>query len=451
MNYYNRNNYVSKERRGTAFYVRHFCRIFIGVLFLFSAYVKGVDPFGFGLKIEEYFHSFGMNFMVPLSLPIACSMLLVEFLIGISMLFNIQLRIFSWVLLLFMSFFLVLTAYLAFAPSVVDLFNRLAGTSYQLFVPSDCGCFGDFIKLTNTQTFLKNLLFLIPTLVVFAERKRFRSQDFAYISEWGPLAVGCVFILFMEIHCLRHEPWHDFRPWKVGRFIAAETYAEPAQKDYVFQYRHRQSGQIREITMDELVEISEDSLRNADLEMNYEYADRVEKTIKPGIDARLSDFSMMDNETKEDIRQSVIESGDYQFVMFFRDVTRSSQVQWKKLNEFAQSCSKAGFAFSAVTASLPSEVEALAGAYRLPYTFYYCDATPMKTALRNNLGLILLKDGYVLDKWSFRDVPSFNRFLKKQNVYSERLAEFKTKCPPVLPNGELLDLSATEDENHSEK
>lgn len=440
MNHYSTNRKMTRERKDAAYYLRHGCRLFIGALFIFSAYVKGVDPFGFSLKIEEYLLSFGMDFLTPLSMVAACGMLLVEFLIGVAMLCNIQVRFFSWVLLFFMCFFLLLTFYLAYAPSIAQAVNRWTGSSYQLFVPGDCGCFGDFLKLTNAQTFWKNVIFMLPTIVVFAQRKRFRSQDFRYVTEWGPLLLAALFMLFMEVHCLRHEPWHDFRPWNKGHFIAAETYSEAPQVDYVFRYRSLQDGSLREITLDELSAISEDSARNAELEAGFEYVDRVEKVLKKGVDARLTDFSLLDAETKEDVKLEVMEAEGYHFLMIFRDVNRTKLSKLEKINRFAEQCRQNGIPFMAVTASLPSEVEALCGRMEAGYPFNYSDATPLKTALRNNLGLILLKDGYVLDKWAFRDVPDFEQFQAMLPKYERKLQHYQRREPPVLPNGERLQL-----------
>ncbi|MBO4403357.1 MAG: hypothetical protein J5792_06740 [Bacteroidales bacterium] len=446
MNNYSYNRRVSRERRDNSFYLRHFCRLFIGALFIFSAYVKGVDPFGFALKIEEYLMSFGMDFLTPLSMFAACTMLIVEFLIGVSMLCNIQIRFFSWVLLLFMCFFLLLTFYLAYAPSIAQAFSRLTGSSHEVFVPGDCGCFGDFIKLTNAQTFWKNVIFMVPTLVVFLQRKRFRTQDFRYVTEWGPLLLAFCFMVFMEVHCLRHEPWHDFRPWKKGHFIAAETYSEAPQIDFVFQYRNNVDGSMREITMDELTAVSEDSTANADFENNYSYVGRKEKVIKPGVDARLTDFTLLDVETKEDVKWHVMEAEGYHFLMIFRDVNRTKITKLEKLSRFAEQCRQNGIPFMAVTASLPSDVEKLDSRSRwhyglnVTYPLFYSDATPLKTALRNNLGLILMKDGYVLDKWAFRDVPTFERFMAGQPEYERKLERYRKAEPPVLPNGDTLQL-----------
>lgn len=436
MNHYSANRMVKRERKDASYYIRHACRLFIGVLFIFAAYVKGVDPFGFSLKIEEYLMSFGMDFLTPLSMVAACGMLLVEFLIGVAMLFNIQTRFFSWVLLLFMCFFLILTFYLAYAPSIAGWLGRLTGRPHNVSVPGDCGCFGDFLKLTNTQTFWKNFIFMFPTLVVFAQRRRFRTQDFRYVTEWGPLLLATLFMLFMQVHCLRHEPWHDFRPWKKGHFIAAETYSEAPQVDYVFRYKNLSDGSLREVTMDELTSISEDSARNAEFEAGFEYVDRVEKVLKKGVDARLTDFSLLDAETSEDVKLDVMEAEGYHFLMIFRDVNGTKLSKLENLNLFAEQCRQNGIPFVAVTASLPSEVEALDAGY----PFYYSDATPLKTALRNNLGLILLKDGYVLDKWAFRDVPTFDVFQSKQPKYERRLQCYQRREPPVLPNGDTLQL-----------
>ena len=440
MNNYSTSRKIKRERKDAAYYLRHGCRIFIGLLFIFSAYVKGVDPFGFSLKIEEYLLSFGMDFLTPLSMVAACGMLIVEFLIGVAMLCNIQVRFFSWVLLLFMCFFLLLTFYLAYAPSIAQAVSRRTGSSYQLFVPGDCGCFGDFLKLTNAQTFWKNVIFMVPTLVVFMQRKWFRQQDFRYVTEWGPLLLAAMFMLFMEVHCLRHEPWHDFRPWNKGHFIAAETYSEAPQVDYVFRYRNLQDGSFREITMDELTAISEDSARNAELEAGFEYVDRVEKVLKKGVDARLTDFSLLDAETREDVKWDVMESEGFHFLMVFRDVNMTKLSKLEKINRFAEQCRQNGIPFIAVTASLPTEVEQLKSSMQTDYPFYYSDATPLKTALRNNLGLVLLKDGYVLDKWAFRDVPAFDRFVAMLPKYERKLQRYQRREPPVLPNGDTLQL-----------
>ena len=279
---------------------------------------------------------------------------------------------------------------------------------------------------------------MLPTLVIFSQRKRFKTSPFHYITEWGPLLLATLFMIFMQVHCLRHEPWHDFRPWNKGHFIAAETYSESPQVDYVFRYRHKQSQALKEITMDELMRITEDSAEAADFEQNYLYVDRVEKVLKAGIDAKLSDFTMMDAETQQDEKLSYIESPGYHFLMIDRDISKSKWGRVEEMNRFALQCKEAGIPFVAVTSSLPDKVALMQDSLQLCFPFYYSDATPLKTALRNNLGLLLLKDGYVIDKWSFRDVPEFADFQSNQAKYDSRLEKYRLKNPPVLPNGDTL-------------
>ena len=192
--------------------------------------------------------------------------------------------------------------------------------------------------------------------------------------------------------------------------------------------------------MDELMRITEDSAESADFEQNYLYVDRVEKVLKAGIDAKLSDFTLLNAETQEDEKLSYIESPGYHFLMVDRDISKSKLKCLEEMNRFALQCKEAGIPFVAVTSSLPDKVAVMQDSLQLCFPFYYSDATPLKTALRNNLGLLLLKDGYVLDKWSFRDVPDFSDFQAYQTKYESRLEKYRLKNPPVLPNGDTLEL-----------
>ena len=183
MDYYLKHN-THKEHKNFMFYVRHFSRIFIGILFIFSGYVKAVDPFGGALKFEEYFASFGMDFFAPLSMAFSLLLNAAEFVIGFALLFGIQMQLFAWALLLFMAFFTLLTFWLAYALDIVNLINSVFNTNYQIFVVTDCGCFGDFITLSNKETFYKNIFFLFFTLIILIERNRYKNKAFLYITQW---------------------------------------------------------------------------------------------------------------------------------------------------------------------------------------------------------------------------------------------------------------------------
>jgi uncharacterized membrane protein YphA (DoxX/SURF4 family) len=125
-------------------------RIFIGLVFLFSGFVKAIDPFGSAIKFSEYFEAFHIDFLAFAALPLAILLSATELMIGLNLLAGLRMRFTAWLLLVFMSYFTLLTLVLAFTNPV-----------------SDCGCFGDALKLTNWQTFGKNIILFLPTLAVF--------------------------------------------------------------------------------------------------------------------------------------------------------------------------------------------------------------------------------------------------------------------------------------------
>jgi len=450
--YRNTNTSISRRKQKDAgFYIRNIIRIFMGILFILSGYVKMVDPYGTAIRFEDYFVSFGMDFLTPAAMFFSFLLNSAEFIIGVALLLGIQMRFTAGCLLLFMGFFTLLTFWLAYALDIVALINKIFGTSYQIFVVTDCGCFGDFLKVTNKQTFYKNVVFILCAVFLFSQRKKFKQQKWYYITQWGPIVLMGSFALFMQIFCVLHEPWHDFRPWKVGNFIAGETYSQAPVVDYVFKYKNNNSQNIREITMDELTKISSDSALEADLAQNYTYVDRVEKVIKPGINAKLSDFSVTDVENQEDIKNKVIASPDYIFIIFVRDVNTVSEEGFSKINTLIEACENSEMNYVVVTGSLKKEADSFNLQHHSCIKFYFSDVTPLKTAIRNNPGMILIKEGYVIDKWGFRDIPPFSTIESNIPEYEKKLVKYKKKTPPKLPNGRMLNEDNTNvkgEENH---
>jgi len=435
-----RNSTLSrKKQKNAGYYFRNTLRIAIGILFIFSGYVKMVDPMGTAIKFEEYFVSFGWDFLTPAAMFFSFLLNSAEFIIGVALLLGIQMQFTAWCLLLFISFFTLLTFWLAYALDLFALYNRLFETNHQIFVVTDCGCFGDFLKMTNKQTFYKNVLFMLCTLVIFSQRKKYKEQPWYYITQWGPIVLITGFALFMQFFCLRHEPWHDFRPWKVGNFIAGETYSQAPEIDYVFKYKNIHDQSIKEITMDELTEISSDSALEADLAENYTYVDRAEKVIRPAINAKLSDFTLTDGETREDIKNQIIMSPDYTFIIFAKDITTLSEKGYAAINTLINECRSQKMNYVIVTGSLKEEADTFNIKRGTDWHFYFSDVTPLKTAVRNNPGVVLLKEGYVVDKWSFRDIPALQEIISKLPKYDKRLEKYKKKIPPKLPNGKTLE------------
>ena len=439
MKHYRNSTLSRRKQKDAGYYFRNGLRIAMGLLFIFSGYVKMVDPMGTAIKFEEYFVSFGMDFFTPAAMFFSFLLNSAEFIIGVALLFGLQMQFTAWCLLLFMGFFTVLTFWLAYALDIVAWVNRIFETQYQIFVVTDCGCFGDFLKMTNKETFYKNVLFIACAFVIFSQRKKYKQQPWYYITQWGPVVLMTGFALFMQIFCLLHEPWHEFRPWKVGNFIAAETYSQAPVMDYVFKYKNIHDNSIKEVTLEDMTTISNDSALSEDFETNYTYFDRAEKIIVPGINAKLSDFTITDLETREDIKNDVITSSDYTFIIIARDVTTLSEEGSAAIHTLIKECEALEMSYVIITASLKEEVDTFNIKHGADLYFYYSDATPLKTAVRNNPGLILLKDGYVMGKWSFRDIPALGEILANFPKYDAKLAKYKKKMPPKLPNGKTLE------------
>ena len=437
----------SKKQKGGMYYVRLLSRLLMGALFIFSGYVKMVDPFGFSLKIEEIFISMGMDFMAPAAMVFAFLGILAEFVLGWALLLGIQMQLAAWGLMLFMSFFLILTCWLAYSTDVVALVNRVFDKNFEIFIVTDCGCFGDFVKLDNHQTFYKNVIFMLFTVFIFVQRKQYKRQEWYYITQWFPMILVTGFSIFVMFHCLFYEPWHDFRPWKKGEFIAGKTYSQAPEMDFVFQYKHNDSGYIKEVTMHELSAISEDSILSADLENNFTYHNRVEKIIKPGINAALSDFTITDLEQKRDFKNHIITSNDYTFIVFMRDVTTVSPKKFASTKNLIEELKSNNMEYVVITGSLQEETAAFNKENNADIYFYYSDVTPLKTAIRNNPGVILIKEGYVIDKWSYRNIPSLDEIKNAMPEYEQNLIKYKKKHPPVLPDGKEITAKIAETDN----
>jgi uncharacterized membrane protein YphA (DoxX/SURF4 family) len=176
-------------------------RIITGLVFIFSGFVKAVDPTGSAIKFEEYFLAFHMDFLMIASLPLSIIQSAAEIMIGLNLIAGIRMKFTAWLLMIFMSFFTLLTFVLALTNPVTD-----------------CGCFGDAVKLTNWQTFWKNVLLLIPTLVVFFKRNKYPAIT-TKLAEWLISAANFLIPVILSVYCLLHEPILDFRPYQIGTVI----------------------------------------------------------------------------------------------------------------------------------------------------------------------------------------------------------------------------------------
>ncbi len=363
-------------------YIRLISRIILGIVFIFSGFVKVVDPLGSAYKFADYFNAFRLGFLEFTALPLGIFLAAFELVLGIILILGYRRRIVFFVTMWFMSFFTLLTFILA-------IFNPV----------SDCGCFGDALILTNWQTFFKNVVLMVFVLILFFHRKQEEDSDHGF-GEW--LAVGITFLMASAFSFwnYRHIPLMDFRPYDVGTVIAeGMKIPEGAPQDQYetsLVYKNKKTGKSESFTMENY---PKDTLL-------WEFESSYSKLIKKGYEAPIHDFAIMD-EDGNDLADEILSDRDYSLVMISYKLSDSDQPALQIAQGWSQLEILAGdFTFYAVTATPSSEVESISSALNLEYGFYAADEIMLKTMVRSNPGFILLKNGTILGKWGYRDFPA---------------------------------------------
>ena len=215
--------------------LRLISRILVGIVFVFSGFVKAIDPLGSTYKFSDYFTAFGMGFLEPLAFPLAIFLSSAELIIGVTLLLSYRMKVMSWILLIFMSFFTVLTFILALTNPVTD-----------------CGCFGDALILTNWETFGKNVVIMAFTLIIFIYRKQYPEIRSAMV-EWSVIVAFFLGSVFLSLYCYNNLPLLDFRPYSVGTNIPdAMTIPEDAPQavyETRLYYKNLETGDVEEFSM----------------------------------------------------------------------------------------------------------------------------------------------------------------------------------------------------------
>ncbi len=374
-------------------------RILLACLFLFSSFTKAVDPVNFGITMNDYFVSFGMGFLHPLAQFAAVCAILCEFVLGCMMLFRIRVNLASWGYLLFMSFFFLLTLWLAVA-EYLEVHHI-----HDFGVVKDCGCFGQAVKMSNLQTFLKNVVLIIPTIIVFVNRKKIPDSRLTILGQWIAVAVFAAIAVLFQLHCIRHLPLIDFTDWKKGNDVVAFI-EQPAQKEVMFIYRNKVDNTEVKLTQDELMSQSDDFYEN------YDYVDRIDSIIKDIVRAKIDGFNMLDENGADHAFELISHDNDQPlYVLYMHDLSETKAKGVEKAKKLAADCAAKDVAFVAVSNSSPEEIAAFVEANGLDFPVYYNPIDPIKgpfmvrDAVRSNPGIILFEKGVVKDKWAWRDFP----------------------------------------------
>jgi len=376
-------------------WVRLLSRILVGLVFAFSGFVKAIDPWGSAIKFQDYLVSFGMDSVVGLSFFFAILLSTIEFVVGFCLLTGVRMKLASLGALLFMIFFTPLTLYIAIANPV-----------------SDCGCFGDAIIMTNWQTFYKNIFIIALAIIVFWQRNKYKPF-FTVITEWTITGLGVAISLFLAWYSYANLPIMDFRPYKVGNNISElMTIPEDAPIDeyiYIYNMENSASGEKKDLTSKEYLdtEIWKDTTWSI---VNTSDPILVSKGYHPVID----NFSIYSLAQGYDITDDILEDENPVFLLIMYKLDKVGMKNFKKIIDLAEFAIAEGYSFYAVTASVSHEIEQfIEKNNNPPFDFCIGDETTLKTIIRANPGIVLLKKGTVLGKWHHNNTPSPKKIHKK--------------------------------------
>ena len=361
--------------------VKNLCRIIVGIVFIYSGFVKGIDPLGSDYKFTDYFNAFGMGWMNATTLFFSFALSLAEFLIGTALLFNLWVSRMAWGSLLFMAFFTPLTLVLALTNPV-----------------SDCGCFGDAMILTNWQTFWKNIILFLLAIMIFVYRKEYKSS-LSLMGQFSFLTLAGAGMLCLSIYCYRHLPVLDFRPYAVGKNIMEGMRlpegAKPDQYEVTLKYKNKQTGEIRSFT--------EENYPWQDT-LNWEYESSSERLVKKGYITPIHDL-VIEHPTLGNITEEILEDDNHTILAVAYNLNQSDTQYQPAINRLAEYAREKGIRFYGLTSSSERDIEAYKKRNHVPYEFCTADEIQLKTMIRSNPGVIILREGTILDKWAGKDVP----------------------------------------------
>lgn len=357
------------------------CRIIIGLTFIFSGFVKAVDPLGSTYKFIDYFNAFGMGWANGLAFALAVIQNVVEFTLGVMVLFNLSIRFSSVCALIFMIFYTPLTLYIAITNPV-----------------HDCGCFGDALVISNWQTFFKNIILLVAAIFIFVRRKQIDSH-LQSNEQWILSLATAVIILIFCGYSHKHTQVLDFRPFSVGTSIKAKMERPAGAPADVWEstFVYEKDGERKEFAI------------NALPDSTWTFVDARHTLIKKGYEPPIHDFSIV-NADGEDLTEEVLQSDNYNFLLIAYNLDKADLSKIDSINNLADFCINQGYTFQMLTASTDDAIESFRETTNPPYDICICDETTLKTIVRSNPGLMVVKDGVIIGKWNLADIPQQSFF-----------------------------------------
>jgi len=352
-----------------------FSRVFVGILFIISGFIKLNDPVGFSFKLEEYFSSgvLDLPFFEPHALTISIIVVIFEVLVGVMLIVGFRVKFTVWSLLLMIIGFTFLTFYSAY-------FNKV----------TDCGCFGDAIKLTPWESFTKDIILLVLIVILFLGRK--------YITPFFTKRTNRLIVFFALVlsgfyvhHVLNHLPVIDFRPYEIGKNIEEGMNVPEGAPESIFEYAWK-----FDVDGEEKVVVTNGDYPKVD----GKFIDVETTEIQEGYEPPVHDFTIEQN--GEDYAASLLQEPKLIMVIAY-DLRKTNNEMYAEVKSVTDAAAKKGYKVIGMSASNSEQTNGLIESHGLSFPFYYTDETTLKTIVRSNPGILVLEKGTIKEKVHYND------------------------------------------------
>jgi uncharacterized membrane protein YphA (DoxX/SURF4 family) len=370
--------------------VLNISRAIVGLLFIFSGLIKANDPLGFSYKLQEYFEVFHIAFLNSYSVAIAILLCTLEIVLGALLLLGFRAAKVSWGLLLLIIFFTFLTFYSAFFEVVTS-----------------CGCFGDAIPLTPWQSFSKDLILLALIIVIFIGRDRIHPLTTNLKVQNLVSSVVLIFALGFGLYTYNFLPVLDFLPYKIGNNIPKLMITPPGAPmdiyEITYNLKNKKTGEEKAMTDKEYLKTG--IWKDTSWEI---VGDPVNRLVKKGYDVKIKDLKIVDSQGT-DYNKEILENPYYNLVIVVYDLSHANTNGIGNLNAIAMNAAENYNIRSVLlTSNSAQDAETFSDKNKLVMEVFYADGVPLKSMVRANPGLLLLKDGVVINKWHFHNLPSYD-------------------------------------------
>ncbi|MBN2744405.1 hypothetical protein LX69_02778 [Breznakibacter xylanolyticus] len=355
----------------------------IGLTFIFSGFVKAVDPIGGSIQLTDYLYAFHLEFFKGMVKFLAIGLAAMEFLIGIHLILQMRIKWVSWLMMVLMAFFTLLTL-------VIAIFNPV----------SDCGCFGEAVKLTNWQTFFKNLILFPFAVVIFVGRDKISSVLSPVRSTLVGLLNLC-FILTISWYAYYDTPILDFRPFKVGVNIphAMSIPADAEQPVYDTRFLLEKDGVQQEFGVNDYPYT----------DSTWVYVSSKTTLLKEGFVPAIKDLHIS-TPAQEEVTDLLLKSPSAVFVMLAPKLTKIDTTNMENVVKLHFLAQEKGFGFYIITASANDEISKFDARYGVGFQYLTADESTIRTITRANPGVMMLQNGTIIGKWNVNRIQDASIF-----------------------------------------